>query len=162
MLDMLTIVYSELQLCPLHAAELAHPSILISMHHLNQCLRAVKLCCCPEHQVNSFTVPGKPESGNPAAVVLEHGLGRVLSESERRAIAAYLDQPVTAFVAATVVASLTSATQVCTAREGLASHIAVGIAGQGCSVARRALLLSDRCIHMHLRNMRLVSFGHNP
>ena len=57
-------------------------------------------------------VPGKPESGNPAAVVLEQGLGRVLSEDERRAIAADLNQPVTVFVATTKVVSPKSVVQV--------------------------------------------------
>ena len=65
-----------------------------------------------ERQVDSFVVPGKAESGNPAAVVLEQGLGRTLTANERLAIAAHLDQPVTAFVQTTWVASPTMAMQV--------------------------------------------------
>ncbi len=63
--------------------------------------------------MDSFVVPGKPDSGNPAAVVLEQGLGRVLTDSERRDIASHLDQPVTAFVATTMVVSPRSVLQVC-------------------------------------------------
>ncbi len=73
-------------------------------------------------QVNSFVVPGKPDSGNPAAVVLEQGLGRVLTESEQRDIAARLDQPVTAFVATTVVVSPRSVLQVCMQLHFLGYH----------------------------------------
>ena len=61
----------------------------------------------------ALSSPGKPDSGNPAAVVLEQGLGRTLTESERRNIAAHLNQPVTAFVATTMVVSPRSVLQVC-------------------------------------------------
>ena len=78
-------------------------------------------------QVDSFVVSGKPESGNPAAVVLEQGLGRVLTDSERRDIAAHLDQPVTAFVATTMVVSPTSVLPVCMKQHviGYGQHMCV-------------------------------------